>query len=84
MEARKMKDDDLRGLDYFTVEQAARYCGLSLSAFREQAELLRIPRGRALRTRKVLYRRSDLQRAIEWHGFGGGARHDRAPPRTAS
>jgi hypothetical protein len=64
------RDTDLRGLDYFTAEQAARYCGLKLTAFYEQVNLLQIPRGRAFMTRRALFRRIDLQRAIEWHGFG--------------
>lgn len=68
-----METTDLGGLDYFTVEQAARYCGLSVSAFRDQAQLLGLTHGNALLTRRVLYRRTDLQKAIEWHGFGGAA-----------
>lgn len=73
-------DNDLRGLDYFTVEQAARYCGLSVSAFRAEAEKIQLARGKALTTRRVLYRREDLRRAIEWHGFGGHVQADTAPP----
>ncbi len=36
-------EGDLRGLDYFTVQQAARFCGLKESAFRERADALGIP-----------------------------------------
>lgn len=63
-------EGDLRGLDYFTIAQAARFCGLKESAFRERAEALGIPSGTALGTRKPVYRRVDLVRAMEWHGFG--------------
>lgn len=73
-------EGDLRGLDYFTIEQAARFCGLKETTFRDQAVQLGIPVGKALGTRKPVYRRADLVRAMEWHGFGQSA-HSRRPPR---
>ena len=77
-------EGDLRGLDYFTVQQAARFCGLKETAFRERAEAVRIPVGTALGTRKPVYRRADLVRAMEWHGFGQSAGSRRPPSRCLS
>jgi hypothetical protein len=65
-------DVDLRGKDYFTVEEAAHYCGLSVSAFRAEAEKIKLTAGKALTTRNRLYRRIDLQRAMELWRFAAG------------
>lgn len=59
--------------DYLTIEEAAEYCRLGVSEFYERAKLYNIPHGTALGTKKRIYRRYDLQRFIEWHGFGQGA-----------
>ena len=61
---RKVVDEtDLRGLDYFTQDQAARYAGVSLSQFRKLAAKQGIFPGDFMG--KMLYRKTDLQRAIE-------------------
>lgn len=65
--------------EYLTVAEAARYCSLSESEFRARAKLYNIPHGKALGTSKRLYRKHDLQRAIEWHGFGQGDRIGNSP-----
>lgn len=58
-----MPDIDLRGKDYLTQEEAAHYCGLSKRQFQIVAP------GYGIRAAsfggKLLYRRTDLQRAIE-------------------
>ena len=67
--ARPRKAFDLSGKDYFTREEAAHYCCVSLSQFKRQAQfygLWPIPF-----MGKPVYRRADCQRAIEreWRRF---------------
>lgn len=56
-------ETDLRGLDYLTQKQAARYAGVSLSQFKAKAAEYRILPQRFMG--KMLYRKTDIQRAIE-------------------
>jgi len=56
-------ETDLRGLDYLTEKQAARYCGVSYSQFREHASACGIFPGKFMG--KKLFRKTDLQRAVE-------------------
>jgi hypothetical protein len=61
---RKAVDEtDLRGLDYLTQEQAARYACVSPSQFRKLAGTHGIHPTRWMG--KVVYRKTDIQRAIE-------------------
>jgi hypothetical protein len=62
---------ELHGLDYLDEDQAAYYCRLGVSTFREQVRFLCIPRLKMLGTRRIVYRRADLQRAVEYHITGG-------------
>lgn len=57
------EDTDLRGLDYLTERQAARYACVSVSQFRGRAEEYGIIALRFM-GRKV-YRKVDIRRAIE-------------------
>lgn len=56
-------DINLLGKDYFTQEEAAHYCGMSLRQFQK------VSPGHGIKPAafggKLLYRRTDLQRAIE-------------------
>ena len=56
-------ETDLRGLDYLTQKQAARYAGVSLSNFKQKADEYGIFPRRFMG--KLLYRKVDIQRAIE-------------------
>ena len=59
----KTKDFDLRGKDYLTREEAAHYACVSLrkwDTIRKVRQIPRIPWGG-----KTVYRRADIQRAIE-------------------
>jgi len=59
-----MKDEMyLSGKDYLTEREAAHYCGVSYSQFREKYEQSGIPLIRFMGKR--IFRRSDLQAAIE-------------------
>ena len=57
------KDFDLRGKDYLSQAEAGHYCCLSPNAFRDWSRVKGIQCGRI--GGKLLYRRSDLTRAIE-------------------
>jgi hypothetical protein len=61
---------DLRGKDYFTLEEACRFCGLGETAFREAVKTYNIPQGTSLGTTKPIFRKEDLRKAMEWHSFG--------------
>lgn len=64
---------DLAGKDYFTVAEAAHYCGCSLSQFKAKIKGTPLQPGRMFG--KTLYRRSDLQKLIEetaWQPSNGG------------
>jgi hypothetical protein len=56
-------DLDLRGKDYLTEREAAHYAGVSVSQLRAHRAAYGIMPGRFMG--KLLYRRVDLQRAIE-------------------
>ena len=63
---------DLAGKDYFTQAEAAHYCCVSESQFRKYASEVGLLPG--LFMGKMVYRRSDCQRAIEAHGYDHQAR----------
>lgn len=54
---------DLAGKDYFTAQEAASYCCVSFSQFRAKSVEMGILPFKFMG--KLVYRRSDLQRAIE-------------------
>jgi hypothetical protein len=56
-------ETDLRGLDYLTEQQAARYAGVSQSQFRKRAATESIMPSKFMG--KIIYRKTDIQRAIE-------------------
>jgi hypothetical protein len=58
---------DLAGKDYFTASEAAHYCCVSLSHFRENIRNSGLPPGKLWG--KYIYRRSDLRRLIEETAF---------------
>ena len=69
-----MKDFDLRGKVYLTVAESAHCCGVSQSQFRDKAPRYGlIPR---MFMGKLLYRKKDLQAAIEneWLRLDGAGR----------
>ena len=70
-----MKDIDLRGKDYLTIAEAAHFCGVSESQFREKAPRYGLTPRKFMG--KVLYRRADLKEAIEsaWRQSENAGKH---------
>lgn len=68
---------DLAGKDYFTQAEAAHYCCVSESQFRKYAAEVGLQPG--LFMGKIVYRRSDCQRAIEAHGYNNSPRGKLGP-----
>jgi hypothetical protein len=62
-------DADLRGKDYFTLEEACRYCGIGETAFRERVKLYNIPQGASLGTKNQSSERKTYGEAMECHSF---------------
>ena len=62
---------NLLGKDYLTVDEAAHYCCVSVSQFREHAKHYGLLPIRFMG--RVIYRKNDLQGAIEteWQHYGG-------------
>ncbi len=58
-----MKELSLSGKDYFTVREAAHYCCVSESQFKDRVKDSPIPSATFMGKR--VFRRNDLQRAIE-------------------
>jgi len=72
---------DLSGKDYFTEQEAANYCCLSKSHFRELIKTSDLQPGRL--GRRNIYRRADLKRFLErtaWQ-LSNGANTNGSPAR---
>ncbi|MCG8434383.1 MAG: hypothetical protein MJA83_10165, partial [Gammaproteobacteria bacterium] len=54
--------------DYLTIEESAFYCGCSTSHFEKIRKNLVPKTG----VHKILYKKTDLQRVIEWRQSTGG------------
>jgi hypothetical protein len=67
--------------DYFTPDEAAEYCCMSPSHFETHVAPV-VPKLR-LTERKIVYRRSDLQRWIEEHGNDRVAGGEKGPVRVS-
>lgn len=58
--------------DYFSEKEAADYCCVGLTKFREMVKEYAITNGNF--GKKKLYRKADLQRVIETEAFSSGER----------